>query len=63
MTRYLCRTVKRGCPEKETAWCDAAAVRANWQLRRQLGKEQFPGIQDTLGARVESGSDCPNRRL
>jgi hypothetical protein len=28
----------------------------NWQLRRQLGKDQFPGIQDNLGARVESAS-------
>ena len=28
----------------------------NWQLRRQLGKDQFPGIQDDLGAGVESAS-------
>jgi hypothetical protein len=34
----------------------------NWQLRRQLGKDQFPGIQGTLGAGTEFASHCPNRR-
>jgi hypothetical protein len=28
----------------------------NWQLRRQLGKDQFPDNHDNLGAGVESAS-------
>jgi hypothetical protein len=31
----------------------------NWLLRRQPGKDEFPGIRDKLGARVESASQLP----